>query len=288
MSENKKFYWIKLKQDFFQQETIDWLQDQENGFAYIVLYLRLCLLTANNGGELIRTVGDMTVPYDPKKIAQKTGIDFDTVTIAISLFKHLGLIVDNKDGISSLPAVSEMVGEESASREAVKKRKQRMKKKVEGTQQGTNCPKVEGKQQGTQQGTNCPTEYRDKSIEYRVKSIDNREKSKEKETAAAADSESMLQEVVKMYQNNIHPVASPVERDQLVDFYQDYGSDWVMQAIKEAAIHHANNIAYIRAILNRWKETGKARPWETKQDRNTEATMIERPMSQNDLEKIDF
>ena len=91
-----------------------------------------------------------------------------------------------------------------------------------------------------------------------------------------------------MYQNNIHPVASPVERDQLVDFYQDYGSAWVMQAIKEAAIHHANNIAYIRAILNRWKETGKARPWETKQGRDTEATMIERPMAQDDLEKIDF
>ena len=280
MSEKKKFYWIKLKQDFFQQETIDWLQDQENGFAYIVLYLKLCLLTANNDGKLIRIVGDITVPYEPKKISQKTGIDFDTVTIALSLFKHLGLIVESKDGILTLPEMSKMVGEESASKEAIKKRNQRLKKKMKSLSDGTNCP--------LQKGTNCPIEYRDKSIEYRDKSIEYRDKSKEKEKAAAADSESMLQEVVKMYQNNIHPVSSPIERDQLVDFYQDYGSVWVIQAIKEAAIHRANNIAYIRAILNRWKETGEAQPWETKHGRETEAMTIERPMAKDDLDKIDF
>lgn len=284
MSENKKFYWIKLRQDFFQQETIDWLQDQENGYAYIVLYLKLCLMTANNGGGLIRTIGDMTVPYDPKKIAQKTGIDFDTVTIAISLFKHLGLIVENQDGVLTLPEVPKMVGEESASKEAVKKRKQRQRKKAAEMQKGTICPQLEG----TQGVSKCPTEYRDKSIENRDKRIDIREKKEEKEAAAAANTKNGFQEMVKMYQNNIHPVASPVEKDALVSLYQDYGAEWVMAAIREAALHHATSIAYIRAILNRWKETGEAKPWEAKRKKETGVTAIERPMAKDDLDKIDF
>ena len=124
-TENKRFYWIKLRQDFFNKETIDWLQDQENGYAYIVLYLKLCLMTANNGGKLIRTVGDLTIPYDVRKISQKTGIDFDTVTIAMGLFKHLGLLVEGTEGVLNLPEVPMMVGNESASKEAIKKRKQR-------------------------------------------------------------------------------------------------------------------------------------------------------------------
>ena len=114
-TENKRFYWIKLRENFFQQETIDWLMEQENGSAYIVLYLKMCLLTANTSGELIRTIGDMTIPYEPKKISQKTGFDIDTVNVALSLFKHLGLIEETQEGIPVMPEVKNMVGSESAS-----------------------------------------------------------------------------------------------------------------------------------------------------------------------------
>lgn len=109
-TENKRFYWIKLRENFFQQETIDWLIEQENGSAYIVLYLKMCLLTANTSGELIRTIGDMTIPYEPKKISQKTGFDIDTVNVALSLFKHLGLIEETQEGIPVMPEVKNMVG----------------------------------------------------------------------------------------------------------------------------------------------------------------------------------
>lgn len=127
-TENKRFYWIKLRENFFQQETIDWLMEQENGSAYIVLYLKMCLLTANTSGELIRTIGDMTIPYEPKKISQKTGFDIDTVNVALSLFKHLGLIEETQEGIPVMPEVKNMVGSESES--AARVRKYRKKKKA--------------------------------------------------------------------------------------------------------------------------------------------------------------
>ena len=72
MNGNKRFYWIKLKTDFFNQDTIDFLLSQENGCEYIVLYQMLCLNTANNGGKLSSNVGEMIVPYDVKKIVRDT------------------------------------------------------------------------------------------------------------------------------------------------------------------------------------------------------------------------
>ena len=38
-TDTKKFYWIKLKTDFFNRAEIDFLLSQPNGFQYIVLYL---------------------------------------------------------------------------------------------------------------------------------------------------------------------------------------------------------------------------------------------------------
>ena len=34
---NKKYYWLKLKEDFFEEDTISWIEEQENGKEYDVL-----------------------------------------------------------------------------------------------------------------------------------------------------------------------------------------------------------------------------------------------------------
>lgn len=128
MAEQKKYYWIKLKTDFFDLPTIDWLMDQQNGYAYVVLYQKLCLLTANNGGELSRKIGEMIVPYEVKKIAEVTRFDIDTVVVALELYKRLGLIYEQESGILRLNGVDEMVGAETAWAE--KKRLQRQKKQA--------------------------------------------------------------------------------------------------------------------------------------------------------------
>lgn len=82
MAEKKRFYWIKLKENFFDIETIDWLISQKNGCEYIVLYQKLCLLTANKGGKLATQVGEMIIPYDVNKIARDTKFDIDTVIVS--------------------------------------------------------------------------------------------------------------------------------------------------------------------------------------------------------------
>lgn len=262
-TENKRFYWIKLRENFFQQETIDWLMEQENGSAYIVLYLKMCLLTANTSGELIRTIGDMTIPYEPKKISQKTGFDIDTVNVALSLFKHLGLIEETQGGIPVMPEVKNMVGSESES--AARVRKYRKKKKA-----------LQSNGDVTNKALQSNVEIRDKSIEYRDKSKENREEkveSRKKETGASDDG---LKDVITAYRKNIYPMPGEMDLEKLKALADDFGSDIVVKAIDRAVTRNKRSLAYIHGILKSWQADGyddenTARPQPTPRNSKKEA-----------------
>lgn len=153
MSDNKRYYWIKLKTDFFNQETIDFMLSQKNGCEYVVLYQMLCLRAANNNGELSSKVGEILIPYDVEKIVRDTKyFDFDTVVVALDLFKKLGLIYEEENKILKIANFNEMVGSEVSSAKRVRE----FREKQKALQCNTNV---------TQE-----IEYRDKSID-----IDNRE-----------------------------------------------------------------------------------------------------------------
>lgn len=144
MSEQKRYYWIKLKTDFFNQETVDLLLSQPNGCQYVVLYQMLCLQTANSNGEMASRVGEMIVPYNIDKIVRDTKyFDHDTVTVALELFKKLGLIYAEEDGVLRITDFVGMVGHESANREAVKKREYRLRKRIKMLADGEVDKKVD-------------------------------------------------------------------------------------------------------------------------------------------------
>lgn len=112
---DKRYYWIKLKTDFFNLNEIDFLLSQKNGCEYIVLYQMLCLNSANNNGELCSKIGEMIIPYNVEKIVRDTKhFDFDTVTVALELFKRLGLIYEETDNVLKIANFAEMVGSETA------------------------------------------------------------------------------------------------------------------------------------------------------------------------------
>ena len=160
--EDKKYYWIKLKTNFFDLPTIDWIMSQNNGCEYIVLYQMLCLKTANTDGKLVSQIGEMLIPYDIEKIARDTKyFSNDTIRVALELFKSLGLIYVSDDNTMTISNYDEMVGCES--QWAEKKRLYRQKQK-----------QIEGQQQG-QIEDNVRQEYRDKSVDKEKEEKEKRE-----------------------------------------------------------------------------------------------------------------
>lgn len=124
----KRYYWLKLKEDFFDDDTISWIEEQENGKEYCLFYLKLCLKALKTDGILIRTVGNLLVPYDVEKLAEITRTKFDTVAVAMQLFQKIGLVQVLENGELYLSRLAEMVGSETD--KAALMRKSRENKKL--------------------------------------------------------------------------------------------------------------------------------------------------------------
>lgn len=128
MSENHRYYWLKLQETFFEDDTIDFIESQENGERYVLFYLKLCLKALKNEGKLIRYVGELLMPYDEIGIAKLTKTDVDTVRSALMLFSKIGLIKRLDSGEIYLTQLDELIGTETSA--AQRKRKQRINEKA--------------------------------------------------------------------------------------------------------------------------------------------------------------
>lgn len=62
--------------------------------------------------------------------------------------------------------------------------------------------------------------------------------------------------VYRLYEENIGPL-TPLIADDLKDSEAEYGHDWLTEAIELAVRHEKRSMAYVRAILQRWKREGK-------------------------------
>ena len=124
----KRYYWLKLKEDFFDEDTMSWLEEQNNGKEYCLFYLKLCLKSLKSDGVLVRKVGDMLIPYDVSKIAEITKTQVEIADGALNLLKQIGYIQVLDSGGLFLTQIENMTGTETDAAE--RQRKSRANKRV--------------------------------------------------------------------------------------------------------------------------------------------------------------
>lgn len=176
MSDNKRYYWLKLPEDFYDDDTIQWIEDQENGAAYVNFYLKLLLKSLSDEGRLIRYVGQRLIPYDVKSLSRLTNTDTDTVRVALELFVKIGLIERLDTGEIYMSQIDEMIGSETQA--ATRMRKMRARKALKSDNHAEkreiNDEKrnnVTGERNNVQK---CYTDNRDKIIDKDIE-IDKRD-----------------------------------------------------------------------------------------------------------------
>lgn len=179
---NKVYYWIKLKTDFFETDAIDFLLSQKDGCQYVALYLKLCTMTSNTDGVLASKIGDMLIPYSVEKIARDTKFfSADTVRVALELFQNLRLIVVSENNVMQIANYKAMIGSETEW--AQKKRLYREKKQKSLPEKSSKKETLsEDKQEDI--SVDKKRTLSDKRLESRVKSLESREKSLEKSVSS--------------------------------------------------------------------------------------------------------
>ncbi len=124
MGTNKKYYWIKLNTNFFIQREVKSIRRKENGLLYIVIYLKLLLLSANTGGLLkFENTEDNLI----EELSIEIDEDSEDVSNAIEVLQKKNLITISSNDEFFLNKAPDMVGSETAS--TIRSRKSRAKKK---------------------------------------------------------------------------------------------------------------------------------------------------------------
>ena len=126
MAEPKKYYWLKLKRDFFKRHDIQIIEAMPNGKDYILFYLKLLCESVDHEGNL--RFSDQ-IPYNEDMLSTITNTNVDIVRSAIKIFTELKMMDVLDDGTYFMNEVQKMIGCETEW--AQKKRDWRERKRLE-------------------------------------------------------------------------------------------------------------------------------------------------------------
>ena len=124
MSDSRKYYYLKLKENYFDQDAILLLESMPDGILYSNLLLTLDLKALKHEGRL--QVDDQ-IPLNAQMIATITRCQVGTVERALALFAQLGLMEQLEDGVLFMRNLQNMVGHSSADAERKQAARQRLK-----------------------------------------------------------------------------------------------------------------------------------------------------------------
>ena len=123
----KRFYWLKLKRDFFKRHDIRIIEEAENGKDYILFYLKLLLESIDHDGAL--RFSD-TVPYNERMLSIITNTNIDVVRSAMKMFIELRMIEILDDETIYMVEVQKLIGSAVDTDEANRQRRCRERKKM--------------------------------------------------------------------------------------------------------------------------------------------------------------
>src|SRR5699024_9448205 len=125
MSDNRKYYYQKLKENYFDDDSNVLLESMQDGVLYSNILLKLYLKSLKHGGRLQL---DENIPYTAQMIATITRQQIGTVERALQIFLKLGLVEVLDSGTFYMSNIELLIGQSST--EAERKRAARLQNKA--------------------------------------------------------------------------------------------------------------------------------------------------------------
>lgn len=218
---NKKYFWLKLKENFFDEKQIKYLRSLPDGDKLVITYLKMQLKSLRTEGFIKY---DKIMPSNLEELSMILDEDINIIKLTINALIQVKAIEILDDGSFYMIAMQELIGKEGSSAERVRKFRERQKASL------LQC---------NGDVTKCNTEIeieidKDKEID-----IDDVEKEKIKE----------------IYEQNFGKI--PVATAKLLFSYlnkMDYRL--IIRAIELAVISNKKSARYINGILKDWSKKG--------------------------------
>ena len=236
MSDNKKYYYLKLRDNFFDNDDIAILESMPDGILYSNILLKLYLRSLKNNGKLMF---NDRIPYNAQMLSTITRQPIAVVEKAVGIFKEMGLIDVLDNGAIYMLDIQNFIG--SSNTEADRKREYRRKIALEKGQ------KLLGHLSGQMSDEQAP-EIENRDIEeIENRDIEEIDSAKDKSPAAIAE----------YYQSRIG-VLDGKQFEQLIDYikFDHMEYELVKLAIDKAADNSKRSFGYVNSILKNWVQNG--------------------------------
>ena len=136
----KRYYWLKLRKEFFKQKTIKKMRQIPGGEVYALIFLEMLTIATETEG-IIYFEGVESSPEE--ELALVLDEDVNAVKMTVNMLRMLHLLEDSTNGDYFLPDAIKMTGSESESAERMRRSRQNRKNNEEknlpsGTTDGSN------------------------------------------------------------------------------------------------------------------------------------------------------
>lgn len=248
MADNKKYYYLKLKDNFFDTDEIIILESMQDGYLYSNILLKLYLRSLKYDGRLMF---NERIPFNSTMLSQVTRHNVGVIEKAMQIFQELNLVEILDNGAIYMSDIQNFIGKSST--EGDRKRQYRRQIETEKNAKilldGTNVQTNVGQ---------TTTRDRDRDrvrVRDRVRGRDNNARAREEENQLPLPP--LNSGYIKKYIDSIRPTASKFEIDQLTSYEEDGISGEVIElAIEEALLNNKPSLKYIKAILDRCLSEG--------------------------------
>ena len=264
MASVKRFFWLKLKEDFFKQKEIKLLRKIAGGDTHTIIYLKILLLSLKNNGKVyFEGVTDNFF----EEIALEIDEDIENVAICMKFLEQKGLLIYDTEDSASLTAIPEMIGSESESARRVRKHRQNKVLK-EKTSQCNAEP--------LQSNKNVTTE---KELEKELEIEKEKELQQETDKNQKGLSLSLLFE---FWESNGFGMLAPKTRQDIaywVKDFQEIGAteqealELIREALNLAINANARRYNYVNGILKNWEAKRYTNVKQVNADRKASAGM---------------
>lgn len=267
MADDKKYYYLKLVDNFFESDELLIMEAMQDGHIYSNILLKLYLRSLKNEGKLMF---NDRIPFNSEMLAQMTRHSVGDIERAMKVFQELGLVEILDTGAIYMLDIQNFIGQSST--EADRKREYRARIQDEKNK----IKQLDGGQMSDISPDKSPPENRDKRLEIDIDIAANARA--EEQVAMPEDSQEVagaakdLSELIAVYENEICSI-SPIVAQDMEEAMNQIGKELLLEIINEAGRNKANTWKYIDKIIQRClkdkirtvKEFREKRSYQTKQ-----------------------
>ena len=234
---DKRYYWFKMEQSFFEQKEIKYLRRLPGGDTYTIIYLKLILKSLENDGKIYyENIGD---DYS-QEWALEIEEDEKAVSFLVAFLINKGLMIDCGFDEFEITKTKSLVGSETASAERKRRQRERERELLQFNDVTDSQKNVTLSQVG--------------HIESEIEIDIEKEIDKEVEASTATSTNSDFQNLIELYQANFG-IVKPILYDDLKADLADYGLELIIEAVKRE-VKRQREYAYAQGILKSWNRSG--------------------------------